>query len=685
MSTTQVQKIEVVGSTDAIPLKVASPFKKLPGDLSLDGFQAQQHMSDRVVYDKVAVINTDQERVFACYWEIKDKDFLNVTISDFPYDLSDTLCEVSFCAYDSDHPWGIGATVFTSQHRASAETVQCFGVRPNWTRRSTSTPLCEPFGLWGQYVVVIWRDKDLFIVTPPIRLELYWLPWEAQIPPLLSAGVPLQLLRMFVLPGSKNHANSRDEWIKMVVGICHGSNKPYSGTVSTSLRHWLKFDTLFGASSFTGPYGQTFFDVVKWVDAYRNWKLTRYTMKVNCYDQTAILQTVLSLGISYRRIHWEYHQIYGFIEVDTKLVGWGECNNPFFDPRIGKSFDRSRQVVPGDDPKRQPFLNHAYLTLTECPLDLKDYNWYNNEMRTVQSHSVWKRKTVELTSLGMLPKKYVLDACAGPCVGDQIQTEDGDSSLMIIEDLNAAQNSPYTYVRENSTKNPRRWRQIHYTGPGALVLDGDQPENPEYLPSHDAIAEHHAIITGSIGTSRSAANLGGRLEFLEVDFEDWIHAQIVEQNWQDVTDIPVRPVQLESESFVFETRIHYRSRDEILEPIGDGYFVALRVLVCPNAETAAELLACHLATLVHTSRVDSINMFATTLAEVPMVGNSILKAFTCGNIAVDITGDDAELFAGGQGQAVYNIMQRLAEIAVEMQSTPGDCWQDRLQQSCGQT
>lgn len=674
MSTIQIQKVEVVGSPSKLPLKIATPYKKLPGDASLEGSQAQQHTRGRVVFDEIEGVNVDQERTLVCHWKAEDKDFLNITLNDFPHEFSHKLCEVSLCVYDSDDPWGIGATVFTTQHQTSNESIQSFGLRPNWVRRGR-VALQQPFGLWNEFVAVVWQDSKVFVVTPPIRLELYWLPAEAQLSPVLSVGVPLQLLRMFVLPSTKNHTNSKAEWIKSTVGICHGSNKPYTAAISTTLRHWLKYDTLTGSGSFTATYGPAFFDAVKWVDAYRHWKLAKYVTKVNCYDQAAILQIVLSFGIPFRQIHWEYHQVYGFLGNDSKLVGWGECNNPYFNPREGRGFDRTRQLVANGDSNRRPFRNHVYLTLTDYPFGTGDYNIYNNEMKTVQSHSAWKAKVGDIEGSRVLPKKYVVDACAGPCLGDELESSDDDNSL-IIEDLLAAQQSRYTYVREDSNRNPKRWKQVHWSGPGILVGDKDQPEHPAYLPSHTAILKQRDLLVGTQDI-QSARVLGGRVDFIENAFENWILSQVSKLGWQDVIDIPVRPVRLDDGSFILETRISYKKQDDDLDSVCQNQ-IALRVLTCPNADVAADLLARRLATLVHTSLLEPTIVGIVTSSGIPIVGNEALRALTYRNIAIDISGDDRDIFGEGEDKDSDLLAQKLAGILVEMRLTPGNCWQDLM-------
>jgi hypothetical protein len=102
----------------------------------------------------------------------------------------------------------------------------------------------------------------------------------------------------------------------------------------------------------------------------------------NCYDQAAALQALC--GAAGIKLSWIYMQPYGFIR-RTSLLGYGLCNNPFF--RM-PAF-RAEKLVPLNDPRRTPFGNHAF-----CGYGGK-----------------------------------VLDACAGPHIGNENPEEYVDRSV----------------------------------------------------------------------------------------------------------------------------------------------------------------------------------------------------------------------------------------------------------------
>ncbi|KAH7198910.1 uncharacterized protein B0J16DRAFT_392731 [Fusarium flagelliforme] len=107
---------------------------------------------------------------------------------------------------------------------------------------------------------------------------------------------------------------------------------------------------------------------------------------VNCFDQAAIVETVLGLGFSYKRLHWEVMAPFGYIDED--FTGWGSTNSPFFEGDTQNI--RFKNV---GDPMRTPFRTHVFITISP------------SETTYVQTESM------------------VVDACADPVAGDLTYTQ----------------------------------------------------------------------------------------------------------------------------------------------------------------------------------------------------------------------------------------------------------------------
>ena len=109
---------------------------------------------------------------------------------------------------------------------------------------------------------------------------------------------------------------------------------------------------------------------------------------VNCYDQAAAVQSFTgALGLSAK---WCFQgtppKVFGFIK-ETNLIGVGKCNNPFH------TTNGSAKVVSSSDPLRTAFGNHAF-----CDLGAK-----------------------------------ILDACAGPHIGNESPTQYLNASVDYAE------------------------------------------------------------------------------------------------------------------------------------------------------------------------------------------------------------------------------------------------------------
>ncbi|KAF4946524.1 hypothetical protein FGADI_11162 [Fusarium gaditjirri] len=242
-----------------------------------------------------------------------------------------------------------------------------------------------------------------------VEMELYLLGYE--LPPYFEGKVPLLLLRMFVGAATKRQVRTAKQWVAMVAKICHGSAHPETGEPAETQNHWLKYNTMGGASFFMATnsvanpahlktlqhyfnYGGSFF-LSAWLDTYRNFRKHGSFSVVNCYDQAGAVEVAASLGVSYTCLAWEYHQPYGFITKDTELVGWGACNNPMF-----AKITQNKLLKDNMDTKRTTFSNHAFISWSP------DFD---------PAPSVFDESNDPSSFSGML----AIDACAGPHLGNE--------------------------------------------------------------------------------------------------------------------------------------------------------------------------------------------------------------------------------------------------------------------------
>lgn len=317
-----------------------------------------------------------------------------------------------------------------------------------------------------------------------VPMELYALGYD--LPNYFSAGVPLLLLRMFVGAATNLQVSTAEDWIALVVKICHGSAHPLTGGAAETENHWLKYNSYGGAPSFVtenldgsnpipvlyqfNNYGG-FFQLSAWLDAFRNFKEQEDSLTlVNCYDQAGAVEVAASLGINYNHIAWEFHQTHGYISTDAELVGWGPCNHPYFDR------DPKLKVLGETDPKRKPFTNHAFLS------------WSPNFNPTIQFYKV-KTDPSAFTDCTM----FAIDACAGPHLGNEPRG-------VWVDPLSYP--NPSTYPDGYTAKKTTYWRtrddqyptnaesklkgrdQHHFWTPGITGLSDDDAKE-DYEPLHE--------------------------------------------------------------------------------------------------------------------------------------------------------------------------------------------------------
>ncbi|KAF5603139.1 uncharacterized protein FSUBG_7362 [Fusarium subglutinans] len=288
---------------------------------------------------------------------------------------------------DSDKVYYCNGTVWSNDRKLAG-----FSVWIGKQSERSQTPWCFNESLsWTVFSHQDMSDEEP--VSGSAAIEAYGI-YESQPQFFLDEGIPIDLLRLFIpttlsFPHTINSLNTEQDWINWVTNVCHGKQDP-KGTPGQlrpdSTQHWLRYNVWDGAYSFIDENGGPF-SLMGWLNSYKIHQQdpTKSLRLVNCFDQAAIVETVLGLGLSYNRLHWEIVGKFGYIDED--LTGWGSTNSPFFE---GDTQNKRFSNVA--DPMRTPFRSHVFITISPT----ETY---------IQSESM------------------VVDACAGPVAGDLTYTQ----------------------------------------------------------------------------------------------------------------------------------------------------------------------------------------------------------------------------------------------------------------------
>jgi hypothetical protein len=207
-----------------------------------------------------------------------------------------------------------------------------------------------------------------------VELEIYWLygdPYD-----YFQKGIPVEILREIarackfnrrikhnqfdhenrtIKPNDLSQGVSAKEWVvEQVVKHCFNRNPP-------------RFNIWGGQSQFTVSTGQFLKTLL--INQYLNAKNDSNAL-CNCIDQAGVLQYYLkAIGIEEVRVY--PMDRFGYLK-KTQLVGWGDCNNPYFGNAAGCA--EGKPVVDENCADRTFFKNHHI-----CLIKL------NNEWRVLDS------------------------------------------------------------------------------------------------------------------------------------------------------------------------------------------------------------------------------------------------------------------------------------------------------------
>ncbi|KAM3068474.1 hypothetical protein ACMFMF_009291 [Clarireedia jacksonii] len=511
------------------------------------------------------------------------------------------------------------------------------------------------------------------VFTQTIPMELYILNYE--LPSYFDDGVPLLLLRMFIDAAMLSGITTQQDWIALVVKICHGSAAPLTGVLQSTERHWLKYNTIDGSPSFVdgssdiilpfNNYGGVFY-LNAWLNAYRNYLAHDTLSAVNCFDQAGIVELALSLGMDYNTVAWEYCQPYGYIKPASQLVGWGACNNPYF-----KKITENK-IVDEQSSTRQPFTNHAFLVWGPnfhpekmvIPTDPRkvitlppDASFKDGSPRTrvVENFfdenydpNVWSSDSANADVT-----LYAIDACAGPHLGTELRQAYYDG-----RDSNYNEQSKFTTeLNKNLTH--------HYWTPGITGLSGRKTNaQMTLLPTNSLFAANAPIWADFKAAPNSTAALqvyGGKIAAIQQFFNTTVQNTIppssstgVVSNGNAGTWKPITIASFVSNgNTVTETKL-YENVSPALE------YLSLVVTVTPSNAAACEKLQGRAEWLLITSNLKEEDF---TLSKNPTgdatksLNGDFISLFVHANLCIEISTYSYTAPLPGLVQTVGNWLQ----------------------------
>jgi hypothetical protein len=595
-------RVEVV-SAKSLHISVSDAHESLPEDKNWSGTQKAREGS-AVLYNRNDSPSSEQPFAFTTE---KDTFSIDIEIRDIGSDFDGKRVELSMMDED---------TYASRCNSAESLPVSSSLVISGSTAVFSITLAgAAPFGFFGKYgfdLRVVDEQQHNSIESVP--LEAYYLS-APEFPEFLEEGTPLLLLRMFVLP----RQNNTQEWIKNVTNIVFGSNNPFDNRPSNTTNHWLTYETSSGKHSFSGQYGTDGLNLDAWLDAFRNFQQCQVVTRINCYDQAAITEVALCLGLHYEQIHWEYHQPYGFI--DASLVGCGPVNSPYFD-----GTETLSRYTP-EDPRRQPFRNHAYLSWSEQRMTEAQYADSKEMVEKYDKHSDYVANARAFEDDNNL-KLFMIDACGGPHVGTETR-EEYEKKIELIPDDRSTSHSEY--VREDSKESAWRWKEDHYVGPGITKSCTTLPPstNPAYKGD---VAQFMTLARMENAEAYKVTNPQSVL----AHFDRYVQDNMV-GHWKNHHACIVRPFTTQDgNTIVYETKIAFSTTaDKKMDKA-----VSMRIAVNPTSEGVLKAAAEHLAFKALGQRDIKRDELSAHGLTIPTVGSYYTRAFVWYNVAIEITIDE---------------------------------------------
>jgi hypothetical protein len=456
--------------------------------------------------------------------------------------------------------------------------------------------------------------------------------------------LPLLLLRMFVQAATARNIKTTNDWIALVVNICHGSATPVDGLSSQTEDHWLKYDSFHGDPSFIEANGEQLpgmqyfnyggsFKSAAWLDAYRNFQSQGVLTLVNCYDQAAAVEVALSLGMDYNKLAWEYHRKFGFIsqKTKTKLVGWGLCNSPYF-----KQI-KANKVVEEQSTARTWFNNHAFLSWSP------DFDWSN----VIAGQEGNPDLDIGVTM-------YAIDACAGPHLGNEPRGVWVDPAQL---PPNYADGSTYWTSRDDDYNhkefdtnkellNPQNNHNV-WT-PGITQLS-DDPVLKRSLMFPDKLFDSSKIAFPAPTTATTPQNvMGGSFTSLKALFQTSLPS--ITPTWLTV---PIADISVNNKMVKREFKVYNPNMDPF------SYY-SLMMTVTINTNAALQAIKDRASQIIITSTLEEEDFQAqsptanTTQNQIFMLQADYVVLIQCLNIMVEIRGYADKTTVQHLGQVIAN-------------------------------
>ncbi|KAG0328126.1 hypothetical protein BGZ99_006142 [Dissophora globulifera] len=455
-----------------------------------------------------------------------------------------------------------------------------------------------------------YADREAPIDLGSTALELYVL--KHKLPKFFESGgtfkIPLLLLRMFLGAAMEQKVQSHFEWVSLVTRISHGSAEPFSGKVKDTETHWLKYHTFDGMSSFgVGEHGDRF-RLNQWLAAYRNWTKDKVITCVNCYDQAAIVEVALSLGMDYNQVAWEYHQVFGYIPETAKLVGWGPCNNPYF------CDDKDKMIVDGNDTSRWAFRNHAYLSWGPDFHPEKEERFYE------------KNKDPERFTATPI---YIIDACAGPHVGNELR----DAYYKQLDNYSGDEKR---YPVEKLAELKRKYDAESFWGSGLTELydvDGDWTRTLKHLQdiNYNGTSIEWSDLEPASGSLLLTKVYGGKISTIQEHFCDFVRNVKFKPPFATTgkwIEVEIPDEEDESDNIVTEQKIFHNA------DFPKSHF-SLRIIVTPSHKEATALIKARTERFSISSNEPSLKK-QESKSTITMIGGTYLKLFTYANLMVEL-------------------------------------------------
>ncbi|KAF9533764.1 hypothetical protein CPB83DRAFT_879715 [Crepidotus variabilis] len=235
-----------------------------------------------------------------------------------------------------------GTVVFTSEAFTISSSEEITAATHVITPHDSSSPIS--FRGDFTWTLIPKEQKEVGQVEHPsqqkTRLELYWIAKEIDESFLAGlSGIYVNFLR-HAIPS-------------YAFGGAPKAQPPFNATQQAFYNYSKVYDTAGGYPSFVvSSSGGTFNYRYYIMPAYQGGPLGALQTKVNCYDQTAMVQVSSTIGAV--RPFWLYQEPNGWINT-TRLVGVPlDCNNPFFRSNNTSAF------MPVNDLNRTQFGNHAF-------------------------------------------------------------------------------------------------------------------------------------------------------------------------------------------------------------------------------------------------------------------------------------------------------------------------------------